>query len=163
MSVICHSFEYIKLLTHDIYNNSVDKWGCPCDKRNPNNMFFKKEIGNSMEKGPYQNCRRHVCRFGTCAALLPTATYYYLLLSAKEKGFYHTGNLIYQQNCCRCRFVQVLCTQANDISLTCLLFLVSSCEPFCTYTYVAARQDNAITQCSKCGAKCDICHNLFSN
>ena len=104
--------------------------------------FLKKEIGNSMEKGPYQNCWRHVCRFGTCAALLPTATYYYLLLSAKEKGFYHTGNLIYQQNCCRCRFVQVLCTQANDISLTCLLFLVSSCEPFCTYTYVAARQDN---------------------
>ena len=101
--------------------------------------FLKKEIGNSMEKGPYQNCRRHVCRFGTCAALLPTATYYYLLLSAKEKGFYHTGNLIYQQNCCRCRFVQVLCTQANDISLTCLLFLVSSCEPFCTYMWRPGR------------------------
>ena len=31
-----------------------------------------------------------------------TASGYYLLLSVKEGFLYHTGNLIYQQNCCRC-------------------------------------------------------------
>ena len=41
-------------------------------------------------------------------------------------GFsYHMGNLIYQQNCCRCHASKVLCTQTNDISLT--YFCYRSC------------------------------------